>query len=123
MSMSRVLAVVYAFILAGSAAAQSPLPAPAGPPPPPRAEITLEQKVDRLTAMTGRQIVILDESNPVHVNKYFQGAQSNPRTDNTNATQVCAEVLGDRFGRMISYRKTIAEAGLIYFNRIVCETK
>lgn len=84
---------------------------------PPRAG----QQIAAAPPAAHRQIVVLDESNQNHVNKYFVVSKSNAQTDAANATLVCKDALGDRFGRLISFRKTTAEAEMFYFNRVVCE--
>jgi hypothetical protein len=104
------ITIVLAFALgAASASAQTP----------PRAG----QQVAAATPAARGQIVVLDDGDSgKYVVRWYTKSKSTPQTDAANAAQVCKDALGDRFGRMISFRKTNAEAEMFYFNRVVCET-
>ena len=105
--MKQITALLTIVCATGVATAQTP----------PRAG----QQLTVTPASAHRQIVVLDESSQNHVNKYFVLSKSNAQTDAANAALVCKDALGDRFGRLISFRKTTAEAEMFYFNRVVCE--
>lgn len=105
--MSRTIIALAIFFAAGAASAQTP----------PRSA----QQVTVAPQDPHRQIVVLDESSQNHVTKYFVLSKSNAQTDAANAALVCKDALGDRFGRLISFRKTTSEAEMFYFNRVVCE--
>lgn len=78
----------------------------------------LQQELDALKESAGKQVVVLHFSPTEHPGSLDNNYNNNQAT----ATQMCQQVLGDRYGRMIDYR--VWTNGDRYFlSHIACETK
>lgn len=80
----------------------------------------LTLKLDALTQMVGRQIIVLEQVDQTAT--LWPAASDNFSNNNTRSTHLCKLALGDRFGRVLSRQRQVV--GDQYFlSRVVCETQ
>lgn len=79
---------------------------------------SLQLQLNALKQSAGRQIVTLH----FEPGQGPSTADNNFNTNQQNATQLCEQLLKDRYGRMLSYRIDTANEKF-YLTHILCETK
>lgn len=80
----------------------------------------LTLKLDALTQMAGRQIIVLEQVDQTAT--LWPASSDNWPNNNDRSTHLCKLALGDRFGRVLSRKRQVV--GDQYFlSRVVCETQ
>ena len=78
----------------------------------------LQQEIEALKEVVGKQVIVLHFSPTEHPGSL----DNNYNTNQAFAKEACEKVLGDRFGRMIDYR-VWTNGDRFFLTHISCETK
>ena len=78
----------------------------------------LQQEIEALKEVAGKQVIVLHFSPTEHPGSL----DNNYNTNQAFANEACKKVLGDRFGRMIDYR-VWTNGDRFFLTHLSCETK